>query len=485
MERGFTVSAKDDPVVGRFANAVVVVLLFVVTVVAAYQEGYLIWKESVWEVLRAPVWAVLVGGTLVVLWMSFSITTKRLLSLIVAVLLIELVNQWVSTKLGLWTYTAEGGTFIFGLCAWILSGLAAYAIASKAVVRLTGETGYRFPDLLAPLMVIAAFLLIWFLGPWEVEPLPASAPSPDQVAFWLLYGALMLGGAIAAAWAGLRVTFGVFISAWIVGFISEASGAASGIWYYASPSLVAEVAQQLQANKVIQASPPIYLILGCWSLEVLAQFALSALIANERLVETNGQAAPPDHDRDDGTGGEPPTGGAGPKGAVNLGQPGPPAQSQPGNQSLPEQDSGLQDEGEGAKPSPPPMDSHDSEKRCSGGEGAQPPAAGGKDSLERPKKSQIDETLCWEEDPRADLTEAERTLRAVMFISAVAYLVVGFVFAIKPGFVVYILEDFSRLWNPPWDYPPWQNKFWVSMTFSMMMCITFLSFYVQYNIRKK
>ena len=82
-----------------------------------------------------------------------------------------------------------------------------------------------------------------------------------------------------------------------------------------------------------------------------------------------------------------------------------------------------------------------------------------------------------------DLTDEERTLKAFMLFSCVIYFVAGLAYAVKPGFVIYVLQDISRFFDHPTSYHDVSDRFWVSMSFSMMMTISFLAFYAHYNIR--
>lgn len=74
--------------------------------------------------------------------------------------------------------------------------------------------------------------------------------------------------------ATLRMPFPVFaaiaVSAWLVGNPSEFFGSASsGAWTFVhNPNY-----------------PPFFLVAGCWPLEILAQYSLSAFLAGEPLDE--------------------------------------------------------------------------------------------------------------------------------------------------------------------------------------------------------
>lgn len=84
-----------------------------------------------------------------------------------------------------------------------------------------------------------------------------------------------------------------------------------------------------------------------------------------------------------------------------------------------------------------------------------------------------------------EITREERHLKVVMAISALTYLVVGLAFALMPQLIVKAVNLCSRILIPGLaEMPLSVEKFWLSMTFSMMMTIAALSYIAQHNIRK-
>ncbi len=84
-----------------------------------------------------------------------------------------------------------------------------------------------------------------------------------------------------------------------------------------------------------------------------------------------------------------------------------------------------------------------------------------------------------------EVTREERHLKILMVISAVTYVVVGFAFAILPEPILKVLNLCSRILTPGLEQMPLSvERFWLSMTFSMMMTIAALCFIAQHNIRK-
>ncbi|MEE9610560.1 MAG: DUF362 domain-containing protein [Desulfatiglandales bacterium] len=83
------------------------------------------------------------------------------------------------------------------------------------------------------------------------------------------------------------------------------------------------------------------------------------------------------------------------------------------------------------------------------------------------------------------MTREERHLRTFMVISAITYLAVGFAFVLMPGQILRVFNLCSRIITPGLEEIPLSTeKFWLSMTFSMMMTIAALCYITQHNIRK-
>ncbi|UCH08352.1 MAG: DUF362 domain-containing protein [Deltaproteobacteria bacterium] len=82
-------------------------------------------------------------------------------------------------------------------------------------------------------------------------------------------------------------------------------------------------------------------------------------------------------------------------------------------------------------------------------------------------------------------TKEERHLKILMRLSAITYFVVGFAFAFLPEPILRVINLFSRILVPGLEGMPLSvEKFWLSMTFSMMMTIGALSYIAQHNVRK-
>lgn len=442
-----------DQVREKLTNVFVVLLVLAVTVAAGFQEDHIRILEngSLWfkpGVDGAIFWVLLAAGFLLVFWLALTITTLRLVSFVVAVVIIEYFNQTIGTRLDLWHYSSPQQTYLFGICVWVTASLFAYLGASKAVCRLSMRSWLKWPRWFNPVVIIALLAIIWYLGPAKVKELDfQDAWYSDSHLFWLFFVALAVVGALASLWADSRLIIGIVISAVIVGFISESSGAAATIWKFPGSEQT--------------FCPPVYLILGCWPLEILAQFALSALFAGEALV-----VLPPS----DGEGNE-------------SGAPGDPCKKTESEKDSPNE---LTDEDK--------SDSRSDEPKSDPGSASQEgnPDPSGSGPTDHP-------ITAHEAAPRRlEITNEERDFKVFLQFSAIAYLVVGFVFFLAPDWVMQLLQSVGTLGTAPHSAPTLpagtfedihlvvevKSRFWVTMTFSMMMCIAFLAFYAQYNIRK-
>jgi hypothetical protein len=86
--------------------------------------------------------------------------------------------------------------------------------------------------------------------------------------FWLLYAILFPITLVTANRMELPVFLGLLLTTWVFGFVSEYAGSVPNhIWTFTyNPNY-----------------PPVFLIIGCWPLEIFTQYALSAFLANEPL----------------------------------------------------------------------------------------------------------------------------------------------------------------------------------------------------------
>ncbi len=83
------------------------------------------------------------------------------------------------------------------------------------------------------------------------------------------------------------------------------------------------------------------------------------------------------------------------------------------------------------------------------------------------------------------LSADEKTLRSLLKISGVTYLLVGFAFALVPDPILSAINSLSRAVTPGLpETAPSQERFWVALAFSMMMTITALCFIAAHNVRR-
>jgi uncharacterized protein (DUF362 family) len=82
------------------------------------------------------------------------------------------------------------------------------------------------------------------------------------------------------------------------------------------------------------------------------------------------------------------------------------------------------------------------------------------------------------------MTKEEKQLKIFMIISALAYFVVGFAFVIIPDQILQAFNLLSGWLNLGFEpIQPSEEKFWLSMTFSMMMTITVICIFVIISVR--
>jgi hypothetical protein len=188
------------------------------------------------------------------------ISSRRLLALIFVVFTFEYVKEALGMKSGLWDYHCIGGQFVFGVWAWVLAGLICYTLAT----RVTGRLLKRIKNLgTGPTNAVIVVLLFagipWTMGPYRDD---------TGIVIWLFYISVLMVGLVASVRMDAALLTGIVFTAWIIGFPSEYVGSVSSrIWTFPhNPDY-----------------PPFFLIFGCWPLEILAQYAISALIADEPL----------------------------------------------------------------------------------------------------------------------------------------------------------------------------------------------------------
>jgi len=239
----------------RPANYITVILLAATAAFTAYQERYI-------TLMTPPFLALFLAGTGISIWLASGISSRRLISLVLSIFMIEYFKEAIGVRAGLWSYNGNPGQFIFGIWSWVFAGLTTYTLATRIVIPGIRKLGLRLPRLMNSLMLSLLFAsLLISLGPYR-----ADAGS----LFYAFYIILFSVGLFASFRLETHVFLGLVLMAWFVGYPSEYLGAInSGLWTFShSPD-----------------NPPLFLLLGCWPLEIMAQYSLSAYLAGEHLNE--------------------------------------------------------------------------------------------------------------------------------------------------------------------------------------------------------
>jgi len=82
-----------------------------------------------------------------------------------------------------------------------------------------------------------------------------------------------------------------------------------------------------------------------------------------------------------------------------------------------------------------------------------------------------------------EFTKKEKTLRTVMFLYGITFVIADLVFIFASPILFDLLNQIGNLFNLP-PSPPFQNRFYLDLTNSMMVMIAYISFAVYYNPRE-
>lgn len=239
----------------RFPNLVIVALFFTVFLFTAFHEGYL-------PFVSLPFFLSLAVGFALAFWLALHLTTKRLLALILVIAFLEYIKETMGIRAGMWVYHGANQAYLFGVWCWVLAGLTVFALANRLTIPLLRSFKASPPSRWNLVVPPALFLVIFlFLGEYS---------SGAGGLFWSFYTLLLIYNLYIVWKMDAPVLMGIVITAWVGGNISEYIGAvASGAWTFPhNPTY-----------------PPAFLLFGCWPLEIVAQYALSAFLAGETLEE--------------------------------------------------------------------------------------------------------------------------------------------------------------------------------------------------------
>jgi hypothetical protein len=137
----------------RTQNLLLIALFGLITLFTAFHEGYI-------PKISALFLASLTAGFLISVWLAFSVSTRRLLSLILAIFIIEYIKETIGIRSGVWTYHGIGGSYNFGVWAWVLAGVITYALSTRVVIRLIRKLKISWPGWSKPVIIIVVASLI-------------------------------------------------------------------------------------------------------------------------------------------------------------------------------------------------------------------------------------------------------------------------------------------------------------------------------------
>jgi len=237
----------------RLRNFLLIALLIIIILFTAFHEGY-------FPLISILFWVLLIVGFAISVWLAVSISTRRLLSLILGIFIIEYIKETIGIRSKMWTYHGVDALYNFGVWGWVLAGLIVYTLSTRVVIRLIRKLKLSLPRWLNPVILVLISLLIPLtLGKYW---------SGARGWFWSFYALLLIVGIYTSIRMDFAVFAGIVITAWIVSNPSEYIGSVnSGVWTFThNPNY-----------------PPLFLLFGCWPLEILAQYLLSAFLADEPL----------------------------------------------------------------------------------------------------------------------------------------------------------------------------------------------------------
>ena len=237
----------------RSRNFILIGLLLIIFFFTAFHEEYL-------RLISIPFWGILIVGLVLSVWLALSISTGRFMSLVFGIIILEYIKETIGIRSNMWTYHGVNGFYSFGVWAWVFGGVSAYTLSTKMVTRLVKKLKIFLPRWVNTIILILISTII-----------PLALGNYREGAgflFFLFYGIILIIGIYASTKMDFPVFIGIVISAWFVGNLTEYMGSVhSGIWDFTyNPNY-----------------PPLFLVFGCWPLEILSQYSLSAFLSGETL----------------------------------------------------------------------------------------------------------------------------------------------------------------------------------------------------------
>lgn len=245
----------------KAVNILIITLFFLTTIFTAFSEGYIEFNKEWLSSTFIPFWIIVILGFIITFWLALSISTKRLMSLILAIFIIEYFKETIGIKAGFWTYQGMNGFYNFGVWLWVLASLITFTLCTKLIIPFLKKLKLSIPKWLNPVLLIILFIFIFAtLGKYR---------SGTDILFWSFYLILLITGIYVTLITKSSVfIIGIILASWIIGNPSEYLGSVgAGIWTFTyNPNY-----------------PPFFLLFGCWPLEIISQYSLSAFLSGESL----------------------------------------------------------------------------------------------------------------------------------------------------------------------------------------------------------
>ncbi|HSN91065.1 MAG TPA: hypothetical protein VLS93_07535 [Anaeromyxobacteraceae bacterium] len=259
-----TAEAQGSEARPHAMNLVPLGLLALATGFAMHHEGYL-------PIVTPLLGLAMVAGLAVTASLTVTVRTCRVVSLLFSIFVLEYVKESIGIRCGLWAYHGNPGHYLFGVWLWVIAGSAAWALARKVTVPLLVRARVRAPRWVSVAVIVAVAAVIPVgLGGYR---------RGTDITFAAFYAALAVAGVVVSLRTSFASSMGLVATAWVAANVSEYVGSmGSGIWTF----------------PLDPGYPPLFLLLGCWPLEIVAQASLSALLASESLdLSPVGTEVPP------------------------------------------------------------------------------------------------------------------------------------------------------------------------------------------------
>ncbi len=241
-------------------HSLIIALFFLIILFTAWHETYIVFSRE-WLAARFfPFWVLTLAGFVLALLFSWTITTRRLLSYLFLVFVLEYIKETIGIVSGQFRYNGVNGAYNTGVWLWVMGAFLTYALADRVLIRLFVRLRLKSRRWLN--------LVLWTAVSALMPALLGSYWDDTGPAFWVFYGVLFVFGLYTARKMNLPTLLALILASWVMGNATEFAGSYfAKIWTY-------------RHNPVY---PPLFLLLGCWPLEILAQYSLSSIVCRESL----------------------------------------------------------------------------------------------------------------------------------------------------------------------------------------------------------